>query len=67
MFDKIDVNGRRANPLFKFLRLNSRLQSGRIGWNFGKFLIDRQGNVVEYFGPGTNPLGMREQIYKLLQ
>lgn len=55
VFDKVDVNGPEANDVFKYLRMNSRLNSTRIGWNFGKFLIDREGKVVNYYGPRTEP------------
>lgn len=49
IFDKIDVNGSRSHPLFKFLRYNSVLKSDRgskvnyIPWNFSKFLVGQNG------------------------
>lgn len=66
MFNKVRVNGKDAHPLFKFLRLNSNLEGGKIGWNFGKFLINRELGIVRYFGPGTNPLEMVSEIEALL-
>jgi glutathione peroxidase len=59
---KSDVNGKHANDVFKFLRLNSRLRGKKICWNFGKFLVDRQGNVVEYYGFSRFPLEMTRNI-----
>ena len=66
VFEKIDVNGTGAHDLFKFLRMHSSLNCGNIGWNFGKFLVDKQGNVVGYFGPRTEPNEMIPEIEKLL-
>lgn len=66
VFDKVNVNGSKADPLFKFLRANSKLKSSTIGWNFGKFLIARDGNIVGYYGPRTNPLSIRPDIEKLM-
>ncbi|MFR0819423.1 MAG: glutathione peroxidase, partial [Lactococcus lactis] len=40
--------------------------SGTIKWNFTKFLIDREGNVIERFAPKTEPKEMEEEIQKLL-
>jgi len=57
MFAKVEVNGENACELYKFLTsLDTRPKgAGKIGWNFEKFLIDRNGTVVGRFGPGTNP------------
>lgn len=66
IFAKSNVNGAQANDVFKYLRLNSRLRGKRICWNFGKFLIDRDGNIVEYYGFGNLPLNMEENIQKCL-
>lgn len=57
MFSKIKVNGDDAHPLYKYLKKN---QSGFLGtesikWNFTKFLVDREGNVVKRFGSTTKP------------
>lgn len=51
-FGKIKVNGSGADPLYVFLK---EQRPGRIGWNFAKFLIDRNGNVVERFAPTDKP------------
>ena len=67
MFSKIDVNGEMAHPLYKFLKEEQKgLLGSAIKWNFSKFLIDREGNVVERFAPTTEPEDMREAIEKLI-
>lgn len=57
MFEKVDVNGEKAAPLFKYLtskESNPRF-AGPIAWNFGKFLIGRDGHVVARFAPNEDP------------
>lgn len=66
LFSKVNVNGKHANDLFKYLRYHSRLQGGRIGWNFGKFLIDRNGDIHGYYGPRNFAMKMVPDIEKLL-
>ena len=51
VFEKIDVNGTHAHDLFKYLRYHSRLQGSKIGWNFGKFLVGKDGKIINYYGP----------------
>ena len=68
LFDKIDVNGRDAHPLFEFLK---KSKPGLLGieavkWNFTKFLVDRNGIVAKRFGPLTRPAAMKADIEKLL-
>lgn len=57
MFGKIDVNGENAHPLFQWLTHNAKgiLGSEKIKWNFTKFLINRQGQVIKRFAPLTSP------------
>ncbi|MFB5759200.1 glutathione peroxidase [Paenibacillus medicaginis] len=56
MFAKIDVNGEHADPLFTFLKEQKKgVLSNRIKWNFTKFLVDRNGNVVKRYAPTTAP------------
>jgi glutathione peroxidase len=50
------VNGNEASDLYKYLRLNSNLNGGEITWNFAKFLVNRDGSLIQYFGPKTCPL-----------
>jgi glutathione peroxidase len=67
IFEKIDVNGPDAHPIFKYLkRQKSGLLSSKIKWNFTKFLIDRDGNVIKRFGPTKKPDKLREAIAKAL-
>ncbi len=57
MFAKIDVNGKEAAPLYKFLTSDKTglEDTGEVKWNFEKFLIDRQGNVVARFRTKVKP------------
>ena len=67
MFEKIDVNGENAHPLFQYLKQEAHGTLGNdIKWNFTKFLIDRDGKVVRRFAPKTKPERMEEVIIKLL-
>lgn len=62
-FAKIRVNGLNQEPLYKYLK--SQI-SGSIKWNFTKFLVDRNGNVVERFAPTVKPENIDEKIKELL-
>jgi glutathione peroxidase len=67
MFSKVDVNGPNAHSLYRFLtRAKRGLLGSGIKWNFTKFLIDRQGNVVDRFGPSTAPRRLARKIEVLL-
>lgn len=67
LFAKIDVNGKNADPLFAFLK---KQRGGFLGddikWNFTKFLISRDGTVVERYAPVTKPEKIESDILKLL-
>jgi len=67
MFDKIDVNGKTAHPLFLYLRkeLKGTLGSS-VKWNFTKFLCDRNGKPIKRFGPPTKPMSFEQDIVELL-
>lgn len=66
-FAKIKVNGKEAEPLFDWLKKEKSGPLGaRIEWNFAKFLINREGLVVERFSSKTDPLKMEEAIKSLL-
>ncbi len=68
MFEKIDVNGQNAHPLYKYLKSEAKgLISKEIKWNFTKFLIDSDGNVIKRYGPTTNPLSIKDDIEKLIK
>ncbi|WP_438278539.1 glutathione peroxidase [Nitrobacter sp.] len=67
MFEKIDVNGDHAHPLYKYLKLQkSGLLGASIKWNFTKFLVDRSGNVVGRHAPTTKPKALINEIEALL-
>ena len=67
MFDKIDVNGDKAHPLYQYLRREkSGLFGSAIKWNFTKFLIDRSGKVVGRYAPTATPESLTKDIEALL-
>jgi glutathione peroxidase len=68
MFEKVDVNGDRAHPLFKWLKSEAPgiLGTRDVKWNFTKFLVDRDGKVVERYAPTTKPEAIAGDIEKLL-
>ena len=68
LFSKIEVNGAETHPLFSHLKKEAPglLGSEGIKWNFTKFLVDREGNVVERFAPKTAPKELAKDIEKLL-
>ena len=67
LFEKIDVNGANAHPLFKYLcKEQSGILTGAIKWNFTKFLVDSKGNVVNRFAPTTEPEKLIKDIDKLI-
>ena len=66
-FDKIKVNGRNEHPLYRYLKDNCPVMTGkRIQWNFAKFLVDREGNVVNRFLPTDKPESFEDKIVELL-
>ncbi len=63
VFAKVAVNGGDADPLFQWLRSEQRGRFGdRIKWNFTKFLVDRDGNVVGRYAPTTDPVRLTDDI-----
>lgn len=67
MFEKIDVNGANAHPLYQFLKQEKKgLLTSEIKWNFEKFLIDKDGQVVKRVAPTTSPLKLKKAIELLL-
>jgi len=68
MFDKIEVNGPNAHPLYDFLKSQQPglLGTKSIKWNFTKFLVDKSGNVVGRFAPQTKPQDIEKAIEKVL-
>ncbi|WP_416825960.1 glutathione peroxidase [Ectobacillus polymachus] len=69
MFEKIEVNGDGAHPLYKYLceEVPGMLGLKAIKWNFTKFLVDKKGNVLERFSPQTTPEEMKTKIEELLK
>ena len=67
MFDKVEVNGSGAHPLFAWLRTQkSGLLGDRIKWNFTKFLLGRDGQVIERYAPTTKPEALEADIERAL-
>jgi glutathione peroxidase len=68
LFARIDVNGPHAHPLYRFLKKSRPGIFGieRIKWNFTKFLIDRQGRVVDRYAPSTPPQKLAAAVEALL-
>jgi glutathione peroxidase len=65
---KVDVNGDKASPLFDWMKKEAKglLGSTSIKWNFTKFLINREGNVVKRYAPTDKPESIARDIEKLL-
>ena len=67
VYAKVDVKGDHADPLFRYLTSQQKgMLTEAIKWNFTKFLVDRDGNVVKRFAPQTPPSNMEEDVKKLL-
>jgi glutathione peroxidase-family protein len=68
MFSKIDVNGSNAHPVYEFLKTSRGGWFGvrHIGWNFTKFLVDRNGRVDRRFSTMTTPHAIEPHIQRLL-
>jgi glutathione peroxidase len=69
MFSKVDVNGEGTAPIYRYLK---SAKPGLVGteaikWNFTKFLVDREGNVVARFAPNDTPESIERDIAKALQ
>lgn len=68
MFEKVDVKGENAHPLFRYLsdEAPGLMGSKSVKWNFTKFLIDKDGKPVKRFAPQTSPDQLEKDIEKLL-
>lgn len=68
LMEKVEVNGPEASPLFDWMKGEAKGLMGTtaIKWNFTKFLIDREGNVVKRYGPSDKPAAIARDIEKLL-
>ena len=68
LFSKIDVNGGAAHPLYEWLKSEkSGIFGGRIKWNFTKFLVGRDGKVIDRFGPNRKPEALRGAVLAALR
>ena len=68
VLNKIDVNGQNADPFYEFLK-NERpgiMGTKNIKWNFSKFLVNKDGEVVKRYGPTTKPEAIEADIVRLL-
>ena len=68
VFEKIEVNGKNAHPLFNYLKEEAPgiLNTQKIKWNFTKFLVDKKGEKIKRFAPNTNPKDIEDEIKTLL-
>jgi glutathione peroxidase len=68
MFAKVDVNGDKAAPLYKYLKAErpGMLGSEAIKWNFTKFLVDREGKVLKRYAPNDTPESITRDVEKAL-
>jgi glutathione peroxidase len=64
---KVNVNGKNAHPIFKFLKDNSKsLLGGTVKWNFTKFLISPDGKSIKRYSPNTTPENIRTDVLDIL-
>lgn len=67
IFAKMNVNGDHADPLFTFLKEQKKgVLSKNIKWNFTKFLVDRNGQVIKRYAPATQPIKIENDLMELL-
>ena len=68
LFAKIDVNGDKAHPLYKWLKSEKAgfLGTEAVKWNFTKFLVDREGNVVKRYAPTDTPEKIEKELDDVL-
>ncbi|MGL6107068.1 glutathione peroxidase [Romboutsia sp.] len=68
IFEKIKVNGENAHPLYKYLKEEAHgLLTKEIKWNFTKFLIGKEGNVIKRYAPSSSPESIKDDIEQLLK
>ena len=69
MFDKIDVNGKNTHPLYQHLKKAApgTLGTTAVKWNFTKFLVDAEGNVLKRFAPNVEPADIAPELEALLE
>lgn len=68
MHDLVKVNGKHADPLFKYLTENTKgFLGSSIKWNFTKFLVDKDGQLIARFSPKDKPESFEGEIQKVLK
>ena len=68
MFAKVNVKGEDVDPLFKFLTSEKKgLLTSGVKWNFTKFLVNKEGVVIDRFAPQTSPLKIKKKIKETVQ
>lgn len=68
MFSKVEVNGENAHPLFKYLTEQAKgMFTKHIKWNFTKFLVNKQGGVINRYAPQTKPEQIKKDIEAVLK
>lgn len=66
-FSKIDVNGKNESPLFRYLKSQKGgIMGSNVKWNFTKFLVDKNGNVIDRFAPTVTPDKIESKIKECL-
>ena len=65
-FKKLEVNGKNADPLFVYLCTYTKGKYKKVKWNFTKFLVNKEGEVIGRFEPTTKPEAIEEEIKKAL-
>jgi len=66
MFSKVEVNGSGADPIFKFLKSSEAFEGDEITWNFGKFLVGKDGQVANSYIPKVAPFDLEDDVLELL-
>lgn len=67
MHEIVNINGKDAHPLFKFLTEETKgFLGSAIKWNFTKFLVDKNGELIKRFGPTESPLSFEKEIESIL-
>lgn len=64
--EKVSVTNKRQHPIYKWLREESSLKGADMQWNFEKFLLDGEGNIVKHYFTDVDPNGCKSDIEKLL-
>lgn len=67
IFDKIEVNGTNTTPLYKHLKKQHKGLFKKIPWNFTKFLVGKDGNLIKRYNPTITPKAMESDIVKALK